>query len=368
MLFAYGRVVTGSFFYDRRKTKHEIKKLVQNGQSFMLKAPRRYGKTSLLKEILESEKRSYFYADFRKIPRLEIFNKMLLEYVYSLMGIKGALKQLSENAFTFLKNHKTTILVDLEIFEASVELFASQKKDEDKFIEILELLGNVSENLDRTVYIVFDEFQDAKKLSKDINIFELLRAEIQHHKKVCYMFAGSNMTMMTEIFENKKSPFYNFCRKKTLKPFDKDEISNEVFNAFKKKNTVFKDDKLLFNLIEKCGGHPANTMLVLQNIENYMSDQDVKMVTKEIIEHCYNEARYEMNDLVMEYLKEIRSKEHLHDTIFREANHEKHILDASSLQQKRKALVDMGHMMNIDRGEYVIIDNFLKDELISENI
>jgi AAA+ ATPase superfamily predicted ATPase len=366
MLFAYGRVVTGKYFFDRKKMRRDISKLINSGQSFMLKAPRRYGKTSLIKQTLQSQNKQYFYVDFRKIPRLEIFNNRLLEYIYSLMGIEGAFKQLMENTFAFFNAHKTTIKVDIAIFEASIELFTSKKSDEDKFVELLELLGKVGAESEERLYIVFDEFQDAKNLSREIDIYEVLRGEIQHHENACYIFAGSNMTLMTKIFENKKAPFYNFCRKKTLEPFDKQELSEEVTEALRGRGIVFETDTILEGLIEHCGGHPANTMLVLQTIELHMQDQDIKTITEEIVNSCYEDARSEMNDLVMEYLKEIRNKEHLHDVIFREANKEKQVLEASSLQQKRRTLVEMGHLQNISRGEYIIIDNFLRDELIDE--
>ena len=367
MLFPYGKVVTNESFYDRHEIRKTVHRLLKSAQSFMLKAPRRYGKTSLIKQSLLDIEKEHFYVDFRKIPRLEVFNKKLMEYIYEQMGIKGAIKQLQENIVTFLKTHRTSIKVDLSLFEASVELYASDKSEDERLLMILELLAQIAKEMDKPLYIVFDEFQDAKSMCSEVDIYELLRAEIQHHENICYIFAGSNMTMMTKIFENKSAPFYNFARKLTLEPFDKEELSKEVTKAFRSRGVVFQTDTLLTDLIERCGGHPANTMLVLQMIEFAMRDEDIKTVTKEIIEECYQAAQLEMHDLVMEYLKEIRTKEHLHDVIFRMANNQKQILDPSALQQKRKYLVDMGHLRHIRRGEYEIIDNFLRDELRLES-
>ena len=367
MQFPYGKVVTNESFYDRHEIRGTIHQLLNGVQSFMLKAPRRYGKTSLIKQTLLDVDQEHFYVDFRKIPRLDVFNKKLLEYIYAQMGIKGAIKQLQENIITFLKTHRTSVKVDVALFEASVELFASDKKEDEQLLMILELLGKLAQELQHPLYIVFDEFQDAARISSDIDIYELLRAEIQHHKNICYIFAGSNMTMMTKIFETKSAPFYNFSRKLTLQPFDKEELSKEVIKAFQSRGVVFEDASLLDDLIERCGGHPANTMLVLQMIEFTMLDKDIKTVTQKVIVHCYQTAQEEMHDLVMEYLKEIRTKDHLHDVIFRMANRQAQILDPSSLQQKRKYLVDMGHLRHISRGEYEIIDNYLRDELIIES-
>ena len=366
MLFPYGKVVTNESFYDRHEIRTTINHLLKGVQSFMLKAPRRFGKTSLIKQTLLDLDREYFYVDFRKIPRLEVFNNKLLEYIYNQMGIQGAIKQLQKNIITFLKTHRALVKVDILLFEASVELFASESKEDERLLMILELLGRLSKEIPHPLYIVFDEFQDAASMSSEIDIYELLRAEIQHHENICYIFAGSNMTMMTKIFETKSAPFYNFARKLTLEPFDKKELSSEVVKAFRSRGVVFKDDILVEKLIKQCGGHPANTMLVLQMIEFTMVDEDIKIVTQEIIERCYKMAQVEMRDLVMEYLKEIRTKEHLHDVIYRMANNQEHLLDPSSLQQKRKYLVDMGHLRHVGRGKYEIIDNYLRDELESE--
>ena len=156
MLFRYGNAVTGKYFYDRTNIQKKLVPLLVGGQSFMLKAPRRYGKTSLLKHLLLKKNLDYFYSDFRKTPRLELFNNKLLEFLYLKMGIKGALKQLQANAISFLLTHKTTIKVSLPLFEASVELFsATDVKEDERMVQILDLIEEVAKELDETIYIKF---------------------------------------------------------------------------------------------------------------------------------------------------------------------------------------------------------------------
>lgn len=370
MLFRYGSAVTGKYFYDRSVIQKEVKSLIRGGQSFMLKAPRRYGKTSLLKNVLQNNSIEYFYADFRKTPRLELFNNTLLEYVYSKMGIKGALKQLQENAVSFLMKHKTTLKVSLSLFETSVELFSAVNvKEDERMVAILDMLDKVANELNETLYLVFDEFQDIKKLSIDdkVDILEMMRGSVQHHENVCYMFAGSHMTLMTEIFESKKSPFFNFCRKFALDGFDTQELTAELTTAFKSKNIVFESDAILVEMLQKLKGHPANTMLVMQMLETIALELDIKLIDKTVSNRAYDEAREEMGDLINEYIKEIKSKEHLHDVIYRMANSEPQILEPSSLRQKRTYLVDMGYLAKKGRGKYEIIDGFLEDELQAQN-
>lgn len=70
---------------------------------------------------------------------------------------------------------------------------------------------------------------------------------------------------------------------------------------------------------------------------------------------------------VLEFMREvIWHKEHLHDVIYKTANNQEQVLEASSLQQKRAYLVDMGYLLKKGRGEYEIIDGFFEDELKEE--
>lgn len=369
MLFKYGKVVTGEFFYDRKEMQKKVLSFVQSGQSFMLKAPRRYGKTSLVKHVMGSSDIEYFYIDFRKTPRLELFNDMLMDFIYSNMGIKGALAQIKDNAIAFIRNHKTTIKVDFSIFEASVEFYADKKiSQEDRMVRALDLAQSVAKSLNKKLYVFMDEFQDVKKLSSDFDILELMRGAMQHHDDVCYIFAGSHMTIMTAVFENKKSPFYNFCRKLKLEAFDKEELSSELQASFKTRSLAFESDELLYGLLDRLKGHPANTMLVMLIIESMAIEKQVLVIKQELIEDAYTEAMEEMGDLIAEYLKEIKTKEHLHDVIYRMANGEDQVLESSSLLQKKKYLVDMGYLLQVGRGDYKIIDGFLEEDLKNYNI
>lgn len=364
MLFQYGKVVTGSHFYDRKEMQKKVLNFLKSGQSFMVKAPRRYGKTSLIKEVMRENNLDCFSIDFRKTPRLELFNDMLLEYIYSKMGIKGAIGQMKENAIAFLRQHKMTVGIKTDIFETSVEFFSNDKTSQDiRLTRALDFFENVAKEMNTKFYVFFDEFQDVKKITSEFDILELMRGAIQHHEHICYIFAGSNMTMMTEVFENKKSPFYNFCRKLKLDAFDITELAKEIQAALRKKEIAFESDELLLSLLQRLKGHPANTMLVMGIIESKMMDTHKMIIDQAIIDEAYEEALEEMGDLISEYLKEVRTKEHLHDVLFRMANGEEQVLEPSSLQQKRKYLVDMGYLLHIDRGDYQIIDGFFEEDL-----
>ncbi len=365
MLFSYGKAVEGKYFYDRTKVQKELIGFLNMKQSFMVKAPRRYGKTSLIKQIFNEENFSSIYIDLRKTPRISLVNEKVFEYIYQKAGVVGFLKKIKRNLIAFMREHRTTIKIDMELFETSIELFSNQEIDDvQKFSEVLDIADKFAKKLDTTFYIVLDEFQDIKRFnSKDTDILELLRGTIQHHQNICYIFLGSNMTLMTEIFENKKSPFFNFSRKKDLQPFDIVELSDEITRAFKTKNIVFEDKNILPALLKKLKGHPANTMMVMQNLELHVEQKELKLIKQEEIETAYESAYEELLDLIGEYTKEIQTKEHLYDVIYRLANKQKQALDNKSIYQKYSLLISMGYIQKEEKGKYFIIDNFLEEDL-----
>jgi len=56
--FKYGEVVTGEHFFNREREKAELIQAITSTMNVFLYAPRRYGKTSLVLEVLrEVEKK-----------------------------------------------------------------------------------------------------------------------------------------------------------------------------------------------------------------------------------------------------------------------------------------------------------------------
>jgi len=55
--FKFGSIVSGDYFYNREEDLLRIKQTLSGGNNITLFAPRRYGKSSLVKKHLENLKR-----------------------------------------------------------------------------------------------------------------------------------------------------------------------------------------------------------------------------------------------------------------------------------------------------------------------
>jgi AAA+ ATPase superfamily predicted ATPase len=66
-MFQAGIPVTGKEFIDRAKNLKELKYYLDNKQNIMLQAPRRFGKTSLILQVLENNDYKYIYVDIKRV-------------------------------------------------------------------------------------------------------------------------------------------------------------------------------------------------------------------------------------------------------------------------------------------------------------
>ncbi len=361
-MFKVGKPVEGKYFYDRSKMLVDVKNFLQTHQDFMIKAPRRYGKTSLIKQAIKDNREPTLYLDFRKQPRLEKISNQILDFAYAQAGVGGFIDSFLNDAFKLLRESKQSIKINTSLMEYSVEFLSKAQKPCDLFLHALDVVNTVSSELKIKLIIIMDEFQDIKRFKcEDGDILELLRGTIQHHENITYCFLGSIEHIMTQIFENKKSSFYNFCRKLKLLPFETEELVSELVISFKSKGIVFDSEDDLTNIVAKLSGHPSNTMMVMQNIYYISLEKEIKSISKKDIDKAYENAFEEMQDLLDQYIVEISNKKNYYDVLYRLVRKEKQILDHSALGQVYKGLMNLGYLLHVERGVYELNDGFLRE-------
>ena len=211
--FRYGTVVTGEYFYDRTEELKSIKNDIKNGNNLIIYAPRRFGKTSLIIKVLdelEKEGLNTIYIDFFKVHDrrkfLELYSLKILEKQH--ITAKGIIKQFRK----FVKSIVPAVTFD-EAGNPSFQIqIQSNMNNEITFEEVINLPEKIPGN--EKWIVVFDEFQEINKLNGE-NFEKQLRANIQFHKNVSYVFMGSKNHLLMNMFRDKSRAFYNIG--KTLK-------------------------------------------------------------------------------------------------------------------------------------------------------
>lgn len=284
MSFQVGKPVMGNDLIGRDKEIHEIMNLLQSGQSVVLIAPRRFGKTSVLLEVLERMKKEVYtcYVDIFSVPTI----KALAERITESMLENSKLS----NIFYKFKNNVVELAKQLQLkqeFEGNEFIlgFAQKGIDEWQLLEeSLEYIENYGIKKGKNVLSAFDEFGDIKKLDGD-QIIKLFRSVIQLQKKTTFLFSGSYESVMNQMFVNESAPFYRFARIMHLGYINKNDFSEYIKNTLHKEKIPFAEN-FINQLLDFTRGHPYYTQLFLQeymlmskieeNITNMPSIEEVK--------------------------------------------------------------------------------------------
>jgi len=107
--------------------------------------------------------------------------------------------------------------------------------------------------------VVFDEFQDV--LAAQDRADAIIRSEIQHHGDAAsYVFSGSHLGMMGELFADRRRAFYGQAGPLELPPLPPDEVAEYIAERFER--TGRSVGAALEPLLGLSNGHPQRTMLL----------------------------------------------------------------------------------------------------------
>lgn len=356
-MFKTGSPVKGNDFIDRKKHLPIFRAYLENNQHVMIKAPRRFGKTSLIKQVFEHEKSfNYIYVDLRRATNLTSLANQILEKAYSFAGVENFMEQFKKSITGLLKTIQS-IKID-DIGEITLQHLENGVKDErEYFLHSLDVVEKISLKKELNIKFVLDEFQDILRISDDF-ILEQMRSVIQHHEAVTYVFLGSIESIMTNIFSSKASPFFHFARIMALEGLDIDELYLYTKEVFDKQNIKY-DDSLL-KMLQFLQGHPDYSAQVLQALYYKGIVEDLKMIDYDICLEVLTQVILENRAYLEELISKTKQKKHHYEVLHSIANGYSVELNSKSLYNIHISLEEMGLIKNIERGKYVINDIFLE--------
>ena len=206
--FYLGKEVSGDFFYDRERAAEDLYRYVTGGISTVIYAPRRYGKTSLVKRVaaraeVEAGMR-VVYLDLMKVESVEKFCSLYAREVLKHLGpIEKALNGLT----TILGGLRPTISMD-QTGKLDIGLdFAGSSMAMSDLEDVLNLPARLATEK-KPILVVLDEFQEIATFSDTMPLEGCFRSVMQTHKHVSYVYLGSRTHLMQRMFLDRSRPFY----------------------------------------------------------------------------------------------------------------------------------------------------------------
>src|SRR5579875_1415918 len=139
--------------------------------------------------------------------------------------------------------------------------------------------------------VVFDEFQDV--LAAKDRLDAVIRSEIQHHGDAAsYVFAGSHVGMMRELFADRRRAFYGQAAPVELPPLSPEDVAEYVAGRFEQNGRDVGE--ALDPLLELGAGHPQRTMLLAHALFEHTPPDHA--ATNETWQAAYEDAMHQVRD------------------------------------------------------------------------
>ena len=243
--FQYGRLAEADSFIDRIEDRKELKNFLRHGINTILVSPRRWGKSSLVKEAMrelveEDKKVKVCFLDAYKLHTEEdFFNKFASAVI---QGVSSSLEQKWGDFLRFINRLTPSITIASDPMNTiSVDLKINPMKENPE--SILQLPEKIAVEKGIRVIVCIDEFQQLANIPHWERLESMLRSVWQLQHNTTYCLYGSKMHMMKKIFNNSGSPFYKFGQMMHLKRISKEYWLPYIVNNFEATGKHITEDQ-----------------------------------------------------------------------------------------------------------------------------
>jgi len=295
--FVYGEEVIGESFIDRENEIKMFIKDVESNERIFLLSPRRYGKTSLivnLFNVLLKKKWLTARIDLYKVTSLESFANF---YTTSIINsVESKPEKWIRILRQFLPSLSPTLTFTPEGAELSLNLRPPGRNIELVLDELYNLPEKIATKNKKRVAIAFDEFQEVRKLDGE-KVEKSLRANIQRHHNVTYIFAGSKKRMLYDMVTKPSSAFYKMGKIVHLNKIPEEEFKKFIITKFLEIEVSFTEDAFqkIFQVTENI---PYNIQFLCHQIwDKYVLEKGKKKLTITEIDDAVTDIIYSQSPM-----------------------------------------------------------------------
>jgi uncharacterized protein len=239
---------------DRDPEADDLLALAQGGHSFRLVGPRRYGKTTLLRRILEAADQQRMATVLVDLQDVLSIAEIVVRIERGYGRLKGPIRRHVES---FLRSWNIGLALGGGGFTATLQRNPNVDA-ESVLLRLLELPAALFERDGTTSLIVFDEIQDVLAVA---GADGKIGSVIQHQTDAAtYAFAGSAPGVMQQLFADPKRPLLDQAVPRHLSPLPPDDVARYVDDRFHQTGRAI--GAALAPLLEFTRGHPQRSMML----------------------------------------------------------------------------------------------------------
>jgi uncharacterized protein len=209
--FVYGEVVPAEAFVDRESELDRLTRDLLAGQKIFLISPRRYGKSSLVRQALRGAERGGALTVDVTVSSYSSYVAFLEGYARALLSVETRLDRARawlRDMFGSVRHEVSVEPDDRGGSQLAVSFPAARTAQDVSRIaqDVFALPGRIAEARRRRLAVALDEFQAIGSFDGG-NVEHALRAAVQHQRQVGYVFSGSEPSLMERML-GRSRPFY----------------------------------------------------------------------------------------------------------------------------------------------------------------
>ena len=258
--FHYGDLALDEAFTDRAPELAALKADIRNGQNVAIIAPRRYGKSSLVRRATQELLAEDFLVvevDLMSTPSKEKFAAKLAKSIHD--DVATVLFKAKERLRMFSALRVVPVITINPDDGAPSFSFSTAQSDEDidaTIERLLELPAQLASDQGKRVVVFFDEFQEITGI--DPRLPAQMRAVFQQQPHVSHVYSGSRRDMMQRLFNDENEPFYRSAKTMEIGPIPTPLFADFVKAQFDRTDRGVSDEAIN-RLLAITRGHPYAT-------------------------------------------------------------------------------------------------------------
>jgi hypothetical protein len=209
--FVYGEIVTAAAFADRDDERERLGRDLASGQKVFLISPRRYGKSSLVRDVMRGLARQKILTIEVTVAASSSYIGFLESYAQALVSADTPASRLTRWVSELMRTVKPEVRFDASPaghakFSLAFPAVRTARDTARVANEVFALPGRIAEARKQRMAIALDEFQAITAFDGG-TVENALRAAVQEQRQVGYVFSGSEPSLMERMLGPRR-PFY----------------------------------------------------------------------------------------------------------------------------------------------------------------
>ena len=233
--FVYGEIVSAAAFADREDERARLARDLAAGQKVFLISPRRYGKSSLVRDVMRGLAKQNMLTVEVTVAASSSYIGFLESYAQALVAADTPVSRLRRWATELLGAIRPELRLDADPtgrakFAIAFPAVRSARDAARVATEVFALPARIAAARKQRMAVALDEFQAIAAFDGG-TIEHALRTAVQEQRQVGYVFAGSEPSLMERMLGPRR-PFYKAGPVMRLEKINGQEFATFIESRF----------------------------------------------------------------------------------------------------------------------------------------